>query len=270
VSTPVDRSRPREKVAAHQATGDGVTRVPYPIGVRSVMVTRRTEVAPRMLRLTLAGESLRGLHTYQADDHVRVLVPEEDGSVRAPTPRDDGLLDWPKPWPPSRCYTIRRFDPESLELDLDFVRHEGGIAAAFAENIEVGEEIVIAGPPGVKVFPHHLGHYVFVVDFTALPAAARWLEERPTGARTTVLAVIDDPSDREYPVTARDGDRIDWLLPEDSLEERLTDIPTEPDSFVFAAGEAGMVKVVRGWAKGAGLPLLPTGYWKRGTGDFED
>lgn len=268
--TVVDRSRPGEKVAAHQAGGDGVTRVPYPIGVRTLPVVRRTEVTPRMLRLTLSGESLRELHTYQADDHVRVIVPEPDGTLRAPTPGAGGLLDWPKPPAQSRCYTIRRLDRQALELDLDFVRHEGGLAADFAERVQVGDRLTLAGPPGSKVFPHQFGHYVFVVDFTAVPAAARWLEERPAGARTSVIAVAGDPTDRDYPLRTRDGDTVDWLLPAVSLERRLGQIATETDSFVFAAGEAGMVRTVRRWAKETGLPLLPTGYWKRGVGDFED
>lgn len=268
--TVVDRSHPQEKVVAHQTRGDGVTRVPYPIGVRTLPVVRRTEVTPRMLRLTLSGDSLRELHTYQADDHVRVILPEADGTLRAPTPGTDGLLDWPKPPPQSRCYTIRRLDLQALELDLDFVRHDGGLAADFAEKVQVGDRLTIAGPPGSKVFPHHLGHYVFVVDFTAVPALARWLEERPADARATVLAVADDPTDGDYPLRTRDGDRVDWLTPEDSLQQSLAETATETGSFVFAAGEAGMVRTVRRWAKEAGLALLPTGYWKRGVGDFED
>ncbi|MEV0821676.1 siderophore-interacting protein [Nonomuraea rubra] len=65
-----------------------MTRIPYPIGIRTVTVGRRELVTPRMLRLTLTGPGLDGFHSYVFDDHVRIVFPDPDGTCRLPVPND--------------------------------------------------------------------------------------------------------------------------------------------------------------------------------------
>lgn len=215
-----ERHDPRGRVAAHHATGTGMARIGYPIGVRTVPVAARELVTPRMLRLTLAGQGLDGFHTYQADDHVKIIFPDPDGTRRIPVPNDEQMLDWPKPLPTSRKYTVRRYDPAARELDLDIVLHEGGVAAAWAASVAVGDEVTIAGPPGAKAFPHTYGHYVFAVDATALPAAARWLEESPPGVSAHLVIETDDAVEHGYPLADRDGVEVVRLVREDGRSSR--------------------------------------------------
>ena len=77
-----DRSKAAERVAAHRASGRGVTRIPYTIGIREATVLRRSWVTDRMVRLTFGGPGLDGTHTYAADDHVKLLFPDADGELR--------------------------------------------------------------------------------------------------------------------------------------------------------------------------------------------
>ena len=75
----VDRHDPAGRVAAHHRAGSGTVRIGYPIDVREVRVVARRRLTPRMVRLTLGGPALAGFHTYQADDHVKLVFPDPDG-----------------------------------------------------------------------------------------------------------------------------------------------------------------------------------------------
>ncbi|GAA3398397.1 siderophore-interacting protein [Cryptosporangium minutisporangium] len=249
------RTDPGPKVAAHHRAGSGLTRVPYPIGVRRASITRITSVTPAMTRLTFGGDGLQGLHTYQADDHVRIVFPDPDGTQRDPVPNAHDMLDWPHPFPPTRKYTIRRYDPVALELDLDFVLHEGGLASTWVRGAAVGEDVTIAGPPGAEAFPHTYGHYAFVVDATALPALGRWLDESPPDVSAHVVVTGDE---RAYPLAARERVTVTYDEP-----DAVRGLPLPEGTFLFAAGEATALKPVRTWARGR-LDHLVTGYWKRG------
>lgn len=269
----IDRCDPRERVAAHHRDGIGVVRIGYPIGVRCVAVTAKQYVTARMLRLTIAGPGLAGFHTYQADDHVAIVFADPDGTRRDPVANDEQTLDWPHPPPTTRKYTVRRFDPDTLEMDLDFVLHAGGLASSWARDVAIGAPITIAGPPGAKAFPQHYGHFLIAVDATALPAAARWLAESPQQVSADLVIETDDVIEHDYPLAERDGVRVHWLVrpPGGSLlattvqELRLPDRKT----FLFAAGEATDIKSLRSW-RTSEVESLITGYWKRGVAGLDD
>ncbi|MFB4319865.1 siderophore-interacting protein [Actinomadura sp. 21ATH] len=258
----MNRDNPRGRVAEHHRTGTGLERIPYPIGIRTAELVRREEITPRMLRLTLGGPGLDGMHTYQADDHVRIVFPDPDGTRRLPIPNGRQMLDWPRPFPTTRKYTIRRYDAGARELDLDFVLHEGGLASGWAAGARIGEEVAIAGPPGAKSFPHNYDHYVFAVDSTALPALARWLDESPEDVSAT--AVVD--GDADYPLAERAGVRV----VHGDLGGTVQGLALPAGrTFLFAAGEADALKPLRAWSKDR-MDALFTGYWKRGVVEFED
>ena len=102
---------------------------------RAVRVLRTTLVTPHMMRITVGGEELEGFSTQGVAGHVRVLLP-------APGQLEPVLPVWgpngPEyaegvPRPTSRAYTPRRWDPQSRELDIDFVLHgDNGPASAWA------------------------------------------------------------------------------------------------------------------------------------------
>lgn len=267
----VDRTDPGPRIDAHHHTGHGVTRIGYPIGIRTCELTRRTELTPGMLRLTLSGPELAGLHTYQCDDHIALVFPDEDGTLRRPVPTPDHSLDWPQPLPRHRKYTIRRYDAATNELDLDVVVHPGGLASEWAATAAIGSTITVAGPPGSKAFAHNYDHYIFAVDATALPSVERWLRETTaTGSADIVIEVGSEP-ETGYPLPERADTTVQWLVRgdhESRLAATVAALPTrEGNSFLFAAGEADDLKALRSWTKGR-MDALITGYWKRGVGDF--
>ncbi|MEU8268558.1 siderophore-interacting protein [Sphaerisporangium sp. NPDC049002] len=269
----MDRRNPRQRVARHHGTGSGIARIGYPIGIRAVSVLARQYVTPRMLRLTLGGPELEGFHTYQADDHIKIVLPDPDGTRRVPVANEELTLDWPRPLPTTRKYTVRRFDADAGELDLDFVLHAGGVASTWATTAAVGDQVAIAGPPGAKAFPHNYRHYVFAADSTSLPAVARWLAESPAEVSAQVVIETDDEAEQAYPLARRDGVEVTRLVREGTHSRLAATVRTLPlpeaRTFLFAAGEKDAVKPLREWSDGR-LDSLITGYWKRGVAGLEE
>ncbi|MFF4610202.1 siderophore-interacting protein [Streptomyces albidoflavus] len=269
----VDRSDPGPKVAEHHRAGTALARIPYPIEVRTLEVLARTCINPRMVRLTLGGPGLDGFHTHQADDHVKLVFPDPDGTLRPPVPAPGGMLTWPRPSPLSRVYTVRRYDAAAGELDLDFVVHEGGHASGWAVSVPLGERITVAGPPGAKSFPHTYDHYLFAIDATALPALARWLEESPQDVSAQVVLETDEECEHAYPLAERPGVEVIRLTRAGGpsrLAGTVRGLPARSGrSFLFAAGESGDIKPLRAWSQDR-CDALFTGYWKRGVAGLEN
>ncbi|SFM60894.1 NADPH-dependent ferric siderophore reductase, contains FAD-binding and SIP domains [Pseudonocardia ammonioxydans] len=276
-----DRSDVAGNLAVAYGKRTGATKVPYPILLREVEVVRTVAVGPSLVRLTLGGPGLAGFHSHCEEEHVRLVFPGTDGVLRLPEP-DGDMLNWPRPRPVSREYTVRRHDPEQGELDIDLVLHDGGLAADWVRTVAKGERIHVAGPPGGLAIPRGYDRYLLAGDLTALPAIARILERLPDDARGWAFVEVADATE-ELPLTAPEGIEIRWVHRGGEqagysavLERAVTAVRPPADARVFAwvAGEATSIKPVRRWLRDE-LGLGPedrdvTGYWKRGVADFDD
>jgi len=173
-----------------------IHRVSHEIKRRKLNVLRVTDLTPRMRRVTLHGPDLAGFISLGTDDHVKLLfatTPEEQAALENFTP--GGNADGPRPV--MRDYTPRRYDPVSGELDIDFVLHGDGPAATWAEQVEPGQSLYIAGPRGSMIVPDMFDSYLLIGDETALPAIARRLEELPANRRALVVVEIEDDAERQ-------------------------------------------------------------------------
>lgn len=235
--------------------------------IRELDVLRRERVTPRMVRLVLGGPGLDGWTSTTPDEHVKIVFADPDGQVRPPTLAADGTVEWPRPFPPTREYTIRRFDAVRGELWIDFVVHPGGLASDWAETVGTGSGVWIAGPRSGEPVPPAAGRHVLLGDHTALPAIARWLEELDATVAADVVVLVPDAGERQD--LAAD---VTWLHEDDptaaTLVELLDRIGPEPDgtTYLWAAGEAGLLKPVRAWARAHGFARGScdiAGYWRR-------
>ncbi|WP_433327687.1 siderophore-interacting protein [Spirillospora sp. CA-294931] len=280
MSRPDHRHRHLERIAEVRA-GARPEKVGYPIRIRAVEVLRTAPVGAGLLRVTLGGPGLDGFEAHAPDEHVKLLFPDADGTLRVPEP--DGLmLRWPRPVPTSREYTVRRYDAAAGELDLDIALHGGGLGAAWAEAVEPGAVAHVAGPPGGLIVPHAYDRYLLGGDLTALPAIARRLEELPPTAAGWAFIEVAGPAE-EIELTAPEGVEIRWLhrgepapgtagLLERAI--RAIRVPGGDRLHVWLAGEAGELKPLRRWVRDE-LRLARddhdiTGYWKRGVADYDD
>ncbi|MDN5915562.1 MAG: siderophore-interacting protein [Pseudonocardia sp.] len=275
-----DRRRHTERLAEVLA-GTGGAEVPYPVGIRRLEVLRTGWLGSGLRRLTLGGPALAGFESHVPDEHVRVIFPDPDGTVRLPE-RDGTRLSWPSPFPPSREYTVRRHDADTGELDLDVAVHGDGIGSAWAMSAAPGDPVHVAGPPGGLAVPQGYDRYLLAGDITALPAVARWLERMPRTARGWAFLEVGDASE-EIALSAPPGVDVSWvhrgdLAPgrDDGWERAIRSI-TVPDGervYAWIAGEAGTIKPLRRWVRGElGLGRADshvTGYWKLGTSFFDD
>ncbi|MFT4213696.1 MAG: siderophore-interacting protein, partial [Microbacterium sp.] len=260
----------------------------YPITTRTLEVLRVADVTPGMRRVTLGGPELAA-HTaangYPVaafrsdgfDDEGKLILPHPDFPHAMGPTQADGVLNWPHgdERPIVRTYTVRRWDPESGEVDLDFVRHGVGPATTWAYRVQPGERVQWAGPK--MSAPHPLGADWTLVagDETALPAIGRWLEEWPAGARGQVFIEVAEASHRQLDLPVPDGVEVTWLS-RDGAEAGTTTLLFdairgaewwEGTVFAWVAGETLTLTPIRRWLRNEkGLPkeqVEVTGYWRR-------
>jgi NADPH-dependent ferric siderophore reductase len=253
--------------------------------LRELEVVRVDDVTPGMRRLTLAGAALAERELDGArlpaftspgfDDHVKVFVPAP-GAERPVLPgqRPDGLdftVEGVRPL--GKDYTPRRVTPD--EIDLDFVRHGHGQAAAWAERVRPGDHAWIAGPTVGQAFPHDVDAFVVAGDETALPAIGRFLEERPADVPTRVVVEVAGPQD-EQELRVDDAVDLTWLHRPAGAEPGTTTAILDavraldwPAGVVYAwmAGESTAARDVRThWRADRAVPrdcLDVSGYWRR-------
>lgn len=237
----------------------------HPIRVSALLTDRIEQVSPLLRRLVLTGDDLAHFESHVPDEHVKIVFPDADGQVRPPVVSND-RFDWPRPFPATREYTVRRLDRSAGELWIDFAIHDHGLASDWVQAVEPGTPVWLAGPKPAVIVPASFTRIVMLGDHTAVPAIARWLEELPTDTEVVVAAQV--PAESEQLELARS---VEWLVGDDpsALGDALGRFGVVNDSatYLWAAGEAGLLKPIRRWARAQGFARGTcniAGYWRRG------
>lgn len=239
------------------------------------IVMRTERIAPHMIRVVVGGDGLRDFVTEGLTDHyVKLVFPFEGvtypepfsvANVRASMPREV--------WPRLRTYTVRAWDPDTLELTLDFVHHgDEGLAGPWAANAVPGDVLYLLGPGGGYAPDPAADWHLLAGDESALPAIAAALESLPEAALAHALIEVSGPQEEQ-----KLDRQVTWLYRGDrpvgeALVEALRglDFP-EGDVHAFVHGEAGFVKELRHHLRvERGIPmdrLSISGYWRLGVDD---
>ncbi|MGW8530534.1 siderophore-interacting protein [Nocardiopsis sp. NPDC055824] len=252
----------------------------YPLKPRVLEVADVERVTPRMIRVHLGGPDLAGMESANFDDHVKLWFPNEEGGHVLPVVEDDRCLNFRAPGVVFRDYTVRALDTGARCLTVDFVAHDHGPAGRWAQAARRGDKLGVLGPRGTARISGEFDHHVLLVDETALPAAARYVEELPADARVFAFFEVADAGE-EQEIEAPAGARITWLH-RGGAEPGTTDLLLEAfrslelpegDGFVYAAGEANTLKPIRRLLKERGFVRNATcevdGYWRRGTSNLD-
>ncbi|MGW0735455.1 siderophore-interacting protein [Streptomyces sp. NPDC002851] len=239
-------------------------------------VVRTERITPHMQRVTFGGPGLGSFTAGDCTDHyIKLLFPPEGVTypepfdiqqIRAELPRDQ--------WPATRTYTVRSWNPELRELDVDFVIHgDSGLAGPWAARVQPGERIRFLGPGGGYAPAPDADRHLLAGDESALPAISAALERMPQGAPVHALVEIEGPAE-EQPVSAPDGTAITWLhragRPRgEALIQAVRALNLGSDDVhCFVHGEAGAVKELRRHLRvELSLPrerLSISGYWRLG------
>lgn len=250
-------------------------RVRHPLKLRRLEVRHVTPLGAHMTRVTFAGADLHGFVSASFDDHVKLMLPAAPGApLVLPELGPDGPRLPAGATPPvMRDYTPRRFDAAAGELDIEFVLHGDGPAAAWAAQAAPGQPVGIGGPRGSMVIPLDYDWHLLIGDESALPAIARRLEELP--ATTQALVLIETGDGAEVPaLTSSARVQVQRLAHAGSGDDsalvaatRALQLPAG-EGYAWAAGEARSIAAVRkvlveqhGMDKGH---IRAAAYWKHG------
>ncbi|MWA02576.1 siderophore-interacting protein [Actinomadura sp. LD22] len=239
-------------------------------------VLRTERLTPHMIRVVLGGEGLAGFGAGAFTDHyVKLLFPKPGVAYPEPFDMEKVRAEMPRgQWPSVRTYTVRAWDPEAVELTIDFVHHgDKGIAGPWAAGVRPGEEIFFNGPGGAYAPAADAGWHLLAGDESALPAIAASLERIPDGVPARVFIEVAGPEE-EQDLRTPAGTELVWLHRDggqvgDLLVEAVQKLDF-PDGEVhaFVHGEANFVKALRRHLRvDRGLPmerLSISGYWRRG------
>lgn len=222
---------------------------------RLVDVTAVARVSPSLVRVTVAGPELAGFAPQGVPDEGCVFNFPEPGTGGDPVA---GVGRW---------YTVRRFDPGTPELEVEIVRHPGGVGGEWAAAARVGDRLRITHYNSWFRRPQDAAWQLLVGDVTALPAIARIAEESADRIPTTAVVEIPDPADR------RDlGVETRWvdnpaLGAGSVLHEVVTGLtPPAGRGYVYVAGEVAATRQIRKHLRHE--LALPTGsygvigYWR--------
>jgi NADPH-dependent ferric siderophore reductase len=233
-----------------------------------------TDVTPSVRRVTLSGTADA---VAAAGPTVNLLVPRVgDPAPRWPHVARDGRIVWPEGSHgiSLRSYTARRQDPAAGTVDIDFVLHGDGPAAAWATAAAPGVLLGVAGAGSLGDRP--AGYLLLAGDETALPAISRILAAAPPATRGLALVEVADAAE-EQPLRAPAGLTVRWLhrdgvVPGEStlLADAVAALerPGGEDLFAWVAAESGAVRTIRADLRGRwGLGRAQhhaIGYWRGG------
>jgi len=229
-----------------------------------VTVTRVEDLTPRMRRITMTGDALRTLPVSLPGQWVKLFFPAQAGAR-----------------PQGRAYTIRRFDPGTGAMEVDFVLHgDTGPASRWACAARPGDVVQLAGPrAGYRIDPLAPAQ-LLIGDATALPAMAAILETLPQGVAAHVFAEVAAHTEEQH-FASRADLAVTWVhsgieppgtTGQLELAVQRAILPATPQ--IWLAGESFMVRAIlthllvdRGiWH----TSIDSAGYWKSGTADHRE
>ena len=209
-----------------------------PANFRKMTVVKRVILNEGMLRITLAGDDLAIFN--EGGLHFRLLLPKSPNRKPVwPIRLKSGKVQFPEGEDElhNRVYTARYVRPEQGELDFDVVRHKGGVAADWAENVPEGATIGVMGPGGGGYL--NQSWLLMGGDETALPAISRILENCSSNTQGKVY-LSTRKTDYQTVFNKPAGVDVCWLSERDrQLTASMVEVnlPQHDDLYVWFAGE---------------------------------
>lgn len=249
----------------------------YEPRVHRAEVTAATRLTPGMVRVRLSGADMADYPTTGVgDEYVRLFFPDDpEGDVRMPFLVGRGW-DYPEGVEPStmRTYTIRRH--EAGAVDIDFVVHEGGVAAQWALQARPGQQLALNPPISLYDRPPSAARQVLFTDEPGLPAALRIAESTAREIPTTIIGEVHGAA-HELFADDRDVEHV-WLRAAGNgrapsqLLEAMRRVDIDADTYVWVAGETRVTRHARAHLRSErGVPgphYKSVGYWTAGSEEW--
>jgi NADPH-dependent ferric siderophore reductase len=218
-----------------------------------LVVASVEDVTPHMRRIQLTGPSLETFEYFPGQDLALAVV------------RDDGTVV-------RRRYTIRRFEPGRLMLDLEFVMHGDGPGIRWAQAAHPGLAIEAIGPRGkIGLVPAAKWH-LFAGDATAIPGAFAMMEALPAGVPASAYLMVGDATEQQSFARGDTMKKVSWRYESgvetpDSLVAAGSEAEFPDGGHAYLAGEVALVSALkaallaRGWTADQ---VSAKAYWNRG------
>ncbi|MGA4970737.1 siderophore-interacting protein [Streptomyces pseudogriseolus] len=278
------------------------TAVAAPFRFFALQVAGTRRLGPSLVRVTFTGPDLRDFRSDGRDQSLSLFLPHPGQSEPVvPVELGEGWWQGWRELPADvravmRSYTLRALRADALgrtaEIDVDFVLHgvgaeagpstAAGPASRWAARAAAGDRVLLLGPAvadnrAIRFRPPEDASTVLLwADETAVPAAAAVLESLPAGARARVWLEVPHAGDVQELPTAADAE-VTWFVRDGCAAPdiplaldavRGTPLPFPERAYVWIAGEAGHVKLLRRHFVGErGVDrrrVTFVGYWRRG------
>lgn len=224
---------------------------------RPVVVSDVARTSPRSVRVTVRGE-LRDWPEPGPAAYMKLFLPDTPAGAIV------------------RTYTVRHFDRERGEVDIDIALHDGdGPTARWATTVAPGAPLELSGLARSTFTPGaDGGTYLFAGDESALPAIATCLEALPASARATAIVEVADSAE-QVPLPSAAACELTWLHRDSGSDLTAMLAGLDPARFntTWIACEAGVMRGIRRMLLDAGVAreaLATRGYWKRGDANHPD
>lgn len=183
------------------------------------------------------------------------------------------LVSFPLHPPHARSYTVRHWTASTGEVEIDFVLHGHGGAAAWAAAAEPGDHVHISTASGWFSPPPDRRWLLLVADHAAIPAMGRILEEAPAGLPIRVVAHVPGPQERQV-VTTRAEVEYRWIdHPDDVIGELAGAVLPPGPGYLWCAVEARSARRIRAHLRHTvGIPathMHVMGYWREDKENWE-
>ncbi|MBY6708457.1 siderophore-interacting protein [Rhodococcus sp. BP-241] len=237
-------------------------------------VVDRTTLSPNLVRLTFGGEDLRRYRPAGVADECVALYFPAPGDARPPAMQCVDGVWWyhdDATRPEGRNYTVRRVTGAG-ELVIDFVAHDGGVAASWALSARPGDVVVVTPPRHWFAPPADTAWFLLAADLAGLPALGRVLEELPANTRAHAIVEVLDEADVQTFESAAEV-TVQWCIGSGNghgpgvLPDAVQAWEFPPgEGYVFFAGEAADSRAVRKYVRreqGMGVDRFDIiGYWR--------
>ncbi len=260
------------------------TQAPRRVRPKPLVVTVKSaeHVTPGCVRVVFTGPELDGFTASGPATHIKVMFPAPgESQLVLPEWGEDGpVLKEGQGFPPSRTYTPRAWDPEALELTVDFMLHGEGLASDWARNAKAGDTMAVSGRAGGPwLIDTEADWYLLGADESALPGLCTILEALPAGKQARVFVEVRDEHEQQ-PLESPAKLDVTWLyhgdaLPGARIESAIREFELPAGSGrVWVGCEAGAMRNIRkhllddrGFDRGQ---IHTHGYWKAGAANHPD
>lgn len=252
-------------------------------GLYRAEVSSAGRISPNFVRVTLAGDDLRGLPRHGFDHWVRLFLPRPSAARTdfSSLPETFGIGGYvkylrqkPDSRPVVRSYTIRA--QRDAEIDIDFVAHgDEGPAGSWAQRAMPGDPVALIDQGRGFDLLDDTGFQVLVGDESALPAVLGILRDLPASANGIAIVEVPEIADAQD-VVMPEGMQLRWLVRSDpqavpgqlALRELREFAATCPDAIsAFIVGEQALAAGGRRHLISLGTPKSQiefTGFWRVG------